>query len=219
MAPVSRPVELVVLLLGDEIGHRRGRGHHDGGVHASDLHRERIDHLLHGGLPRPLLVEIRQKPVRQQPQLGRGEGQRVEKRLLERLVLGHEQRLLQTRHARTAEAVVGAVAEDREAHQRHVLLVRSVEHLLGQRDVAFVGPENLVRVAAQLAQLDERHHARKEEQADDAQKADRHPFAHTRHISVLKSISCKYTIYIPIIPPRGRQFRPPGRGPHPSPPV
>lgn len=64
-------------------------------------------------------------------------------------------------------------------------LVGRVEHLLGQLDVAFVGFENLARIAAQVAQLEKRDHTRKKQQADDAQKPDRHPFAHTRHNSII----------------------------------
>ena len=74
----------------------------------------------------------------------------------------------------------GAVAED-DAQQR-----------LGQLDIPFVGLENLARIPAQVAQFEKRDHTRKKQQADDAQKTDRHPFAQTRH-SVLNFHSCKYS--------------------------
>ena len=39
--------------------------------------------------------------------------------------------------------------------------------------------KDLPRIAAQAAQFEKRDHPRKKQQADDAQKPDRHPFAHT----------------------------------------
>ena len=83
----------------------------------------------------------------------RGEGQRVEERLLKRLALGHEQRVFEPLHALAAKAVARPVAENRKADQRDVLLVRSIEHLLGQLDIPFVGLENLARIPAQVAQF------------------------------------------------------------------
>ena len=139
-----------------------------------------------GGAPEGEVV------VRHEAQLGRGEGQRVEERLLKRLALGHEQRVFEPLHALAAKAVARPVAENRKADQRDVLLVRSIEHLLGQLDIPFVGLENLARIPAQVAQFEKRDHTRKKQQADDAQKTDRHPFAQTRH-SVLNFHSCKYS--------------------------
>lgn len=85
--------------------------------------------------------------------------------------------------------------------------MHGVEHLPRQTDAALVGAENLVRIAAQTAQFEERHHARKEEQADDTQKSGRHPFAHTRHTLALSDLRFrKYSELIQNFTPQVARF-------------
>ena len=99
---------------------------------------------------------------------------------------GHEQRIFQTVHAGAAEAVARTVAEDRHTDQRHVLFMGGISISLASsmlRALALrISPVSRLRWPSSSSEI-----IPKKKQADDAQKAHRHPFTQTRHI-----LSCNY---------------------------
>ena len=89
------------------------------------------------------------------------------------------------------------------------------QHLARQLDVAGVGLEDVLRIAAHVAEFEEGDHPRKEEQADDAHKTRGHPFAQTCHHRFQFIFYGKYTNFNPKYPHSGRAnrpFHPNGRG-------